>query len=52
MIFLTWVFSSDISMAFGLTKCGCFIVIRGKIKSTSGITLSEKQIDDIDKRYE
>ena len=38
LILLTRVFSSDISMAFGLTKCGCLIVIRGKIKSTSGIS--------------
>ena len=45
---LTWVFSSNIDMTFGLAKCGRLIVNRGKVKSTRGISLPEGQIDDID----
>ena len=41
LLHLTRVFSSDIGMKFGLEKCGRLIVNRGKVKSTSGITLSE-----------
>ena len=51
LIHLTWVFSFDIGMAFGLVKCGRLIVNRGKVKSTSGISLPEGQIDDIDESY-
>ena len=38
-------------MTFGLAKCGCLIVNRGKVKSTCGISLPEGQIDDIDESY-
>ena len=48
LIHLTQVFSSDIGMTFGLAKCGRLIVNRGKVKSTSRISLPEGQIDDID----
>ena len=48
---VTRVFRSNIGITFGLTKCGRLIVIRGKVKSTCGITLPENQIDDIDKSY-
>ena len=42
----------DIGITFGLAKCGHVIVNRGnKVKSTSGINLSEGQIDDIDESY-
>ena len=51
LIHLTRVFRSDIGMTFGLAKCGCLIVNRGKVKSTCGISLPEGQIDDIDKSY-
>ena len=51
LIHLTRVFSSNIGMKFGLEKCGRLIVNRGKVKSTSGISLSEGQIDDIDESY-
>ena len=44
-------FSSDIGMTFGLVKCGCPIVNRGKIKSTRKITRPEGQIDDMDESY-
>ena len=33
------VFSQDIGMEFGITKCGVFIMNRGKVKSTEGIEL-------------
>ena len=51
LIHLTWVFSFDIGMAFGLVKCGRLIVNRGKVKSTCGISLPEGLIDDIDESY-
>ena len=51
LIHLTRVFSSDIDMTFGRTKCGHLIVNRGKVKSTSGISLPEGQIDDIDESH-
>ena len=51
LIHITWVFSFNIGMTFGLAKCGRLIVNRGKVKSTSGIILPEGQIDDIDKSY-
>ena len=51
LIHLTQVFSSDIGMTFGLAKCGRLIVNRGKVKSTSRISLPEGQIDDINKSY-
>ena len=51
LIHLTRVFSSDIGITFGLAKCIRFIVNRGKVKSTSGISLPEGQIDDIDESY-
>ena len=38
-------------MTFGLVKCGLLIVYRGKVKRTSGISLPEGQIDDIDESY-
>ena len=41
LMHLTRVFSSDIGMTFGLAKCGRLIVNRGKVKSTSGISLPE-----------
>ena len=43
LIHLT-LFSSDIGMTFGLTKCGRLIVNRGKVKSTCGISLPEGQM--------
>ena len=43
--------SSDIGMTFGLANCGRFIVNKGKVKSTSGVSLPESQIDDIDESY-
>ena len=52
MIHLTWVFSSDIGMTFGLAKCERLIVNRSKVKSSSGISLPEGQIDDIDESYQ
>ena len=51
LIHLTRMFSSDIGMTFGLVKCGCPIVNRGKIKSTREITRPEGQIDDMDESY-
>ena len=51
LIHLTRVFSSDIAMTFGLAKCGHLIVNKGKEKTTSGISLPESPIDDIDKSY-
>ena len=51
LIHLTRVFSSDIGIAFGLAKCIRFIVNRGKVKSTSGISLPEGQIDNTDESY-
>ena len=51
LIRLTWMFSSYISMTFGMAKFRCLIVNRGKVKSTSGISLPEGQIDDIDESY-
>ena len=51
LIHLTQVFSSDIGMTFCLVKCRRLIVNRGKVKSTSGISLSEGRIDDIDESY-
>ena len=50
-IHLTWVFSSDIGMTFGLAKRGGLIVNRGKVRRTSGISLPEGWIDDIDESY-
>ena len=38
-------------MTFGLAKCRCLIVNRGKAKSTSGISLLKGPIDDINKSY-
>ena len=38
-------------MTFGLSKCGRLIVNRGKVKSTSGISLPEGKIDNIDESY-
>ena len=38
-------------MTFGLAKCGCLIVNRDKMKSISGISLPEGQIDNIDESY-
>ena len=35
-------------MPFGLAKCRHLFVHRGKVKSTSGISLPRGQIDDID----
>ena len=49
LIHLTQVISSDIDVTFGLAKCGCLIVNRGKVKSTSGIYLPECWIDNLDK---
>ena len=46
LIHLTRVFSSNVGMTFGLAKYRRFIVNRGKVKSTSGISLPEGQIDD------
>ena len=40
-----------IGMTFGLAKCGRLIVNRGKVKSTSGISLPEDRIDDIEESY-
>ena len=51
LIHLTQVFSSDIGMTFGVAKCGRLIVNRGKVKSTSGTSLPEGQIDDKDGIY-
>ena len=51
LIHLTWVFSSDIGIKFGLAKCVHLIVNRGKVKSTSGISIPEDQIDNIDESY-
>ena len=51
LIYFTRMFSSDIGMTFGLAKCGHLIVNRGKVRSTSGISLPEGQIDDIDESY-
>ena len=39
LIHLTWVFSSDIGIAFSLVKCGRLIFNRGKVKNTSVISL-------------
>ena len=50
-IHLIRVFSSNIGMKFGLVKCRHLIVNRGKMKSTSGISLQEGQVDDIDESY-
>ena len=51
LIHLTRGFSSNIGMKFGLEKCRRLIVNRGKVKSASGISLPEGQVDDIDKSY-
>ena len=51
LIHLTRVFSSDIVMTFGLEMCEHLIVIRGKVKTTGGVSLPEGQIDDIDESY-
>ena len=51
LMHLTRVFSSDIGITFGLAKCGRFIVNKGKVKSTSEISLRGGQIDDIDENY-
>ena len=51
LVHLTRVFSSDIAMTFGLAKCGRLIVNKSKEKTTSGISLPESPIDDIDKSY-
>ena len=51
LIHLTRVFSSDIGTTFGLAKCRRLIVNRGKVKSTSEISLPESQIDSIDESY-
>ena len=51
LIHITRVFSSDIGITFGLAKGGRPIVNRGKVKSTSGISLPERQIDDIGDTY-
>ena len=51
LIHLTRVSSSDIGMEFGLAKFGRLIVNRGKVKSTSGISLPKGQKDDIDECY-
>ena len=50
-IHLTRVFSSDIGVTFGLTKCEFLIVNRSKVKSISRISLPEGQTDDIDESY-
>ena len=50
-IHLTRVLSSDIVIIFSLARWDRFIVNRGKVKSTSGISLPEGQIDDIDESY-
>ena len=44
-------FSYNIGMTFGQAKRECLIVNRGKVKSTSGISLPEGHIDDIDESY-
>ena len=49
LMHLIRVFSSDINMAFGLASCGRLIVNRGEVKSTSGISLPEGEIDNTDK---
>ena len=51
LIHLTRVFSYNIGMTFGQAKRECLIVNRGKVKSTSGISLPEGRIDDINKSY-
>ena len=51
LILLTRVFSFDIGKTFGLAKCGRLIVNRSKVKSTSGISIPEDQIDNIDESY-
>ena len=51
MIHLTLVFSSDIDMTFGVAKCRRHIVNRRKVKSISGISLSNGQLHDIDESY-
>ena len=44
-------FGSDIGVTFGLAKYRRLIVNRGKVKSTSGISLQEGRFDDIDLSY-
>ena len=51
LIRFTRVFSFNIGVTFVLAKCGRLIVNRGKLKSTSEISLLEGWIDDIDKSY-
>ena len=51
LIHLTLMFKSGIGMTFGLAKCGPLLVNRGKVRSTSGISLPESQIDDINDGY-
>ena len=51
LIYLTWVLSSDIGMTIDLAKYGCLIVKRGKVKNSSGVSLPEGQVNDIDECY-
>ena len=51
MMHFTRMLSSDISITYSLAKCGSLFVNRGKVKSTSGISLPKAQINDIDKKY-
>ena len=44
-------FSFYIGMTFGLAKCVRLMVNRGKVKSTSGTSLPESRINDIEESY-
>ena len=48
LINLPRVFSDDIGMSFGLSKCGRLMTKRGKVVGTNGVALPNGHIADIE----